>query len=342
MNNNSKNSIKIYVSVWIIWMALHVLVLLQAGFALRSALLDSIISNVPLLALSAILNNTFRFYKPGPKHAWNLIVWCLFMAIIWLGISGFITSQVLVSDQDFMKFYDSSLLFRFFLAYILIGISALIAWVIQLFISSNEDTQRHYEAERLAKEAELNSLRQQLQPHFLFNSLNSVNALIGTQPLAARKMILELSDFLRGTINKENDSKISLSEEIKHLSLYLEIEKVRFGSRLDYAIDLQGPVGDYKIPPLVILPLIENAIKYGLYDTLGNVCIELKAFMVNSVLKIQVTNPFDPRSAERQKGLGFGLQTLARRLFLIYGRTDLLHTHAEDSMYSTSLIIPKS
>ena len=99
--------------------------------------------------------------------------------------------------------------------------------------SKQEHEQRKADAEKLAKEAELFKLRQQLQPHFLFNSLNSINALIGMRPEEARKMVQQLSDFLRGTIKKEETQWVSLEEELQYLQLYLDIEKVRFGNRLN-------------------------------------------------------------------------------------------------------------
>ena len=104
-----------------------------------------------------------------------------------------------------------------------------------LWFSQKEEkniNERKIDAERLTKEAELFKLRQQLQPHFLFNSLNSINALISVQPEQARKMIQQLSDFLRGTLKKEDQQWVNLSEELQYLQLYLDIEKVRFGHRL--------------------------------------------------------------------------------------------------------------
>ena len=96
----------------------------------------------------------------------------------------------------------------------------------------SEQEVRKQDAEKLTKEAELFKLRQQLQPHFLFNSLNSINALIGSRPQEARKMVQQLSDFLRGTIRKEEHQWVTLKEELQYLQLYLDIEKVRFGHRL--------------------------------------------------------------------------------------------------------------
>jgi sensor histidine kinase YesM len=340
MNKNSRYTLFAYVSIWLAWMSLHVLVLFLAGMSFNTALLDSILSNIPLVLLSLVLSNILRFYQPGPKHAWKVVIWCIVVAIIWLGLNGFLTSFILSYDQHFIAFYESGLLLRFFIALLLLVLSALIAWIIQLFINSEEENKRHFESEKLAKEAELNNLRQQLQPHFLFNTLNSVNALVTVNPAAARKMIHELSDFLRGTVRKDNESHISVEEELKHLQLYLAIEKVRFGHRMNTLIDVDEKVLKHNIPPLILLPLIENAIKYGLYDTLGNVEIKLNVKMTNGFIEISVTNPYDPDSSDRHKGLGFGLQTLSRRLFLIYGRKDLLSIKDENNTFTTSLKIP--
>src|SRR5690606_9569496 len=125
------------------------------------------------------------------------------------------------------------------------------------------------DSEKLAKEAELFKLRQQLHPHFLFNSLNSINSLIGSRPAEARKMVQQLSDFLRGTLRKEESQLVSLKEELQYLGLYLDIEKLRFGSRLITEIETQEGADALFIPSLLLQPIVENAIKFGLYDTLG-------------------------------------------------------------------------
>src|SRR5690606_27683378 len=111
---------------------------------------------------------------------------------------------------------------------------------------------------------ELYNLRQQLQPHFLFNSLNSIIALIGNQPDRAKEMVFQLSDFLRGTLRKDDQQLIPLAEEVDHLKLYLEIEKVRFGHRLEVKIEIPKEAMEKKLPAMIVQPLLENAIKYGL------------------------------------------------------------------------------
>jgi len=195
------------------------------------------------------------------------------------------------------------------------------------------------ETESIAKDAELYSLRQQLQPHFLFNSLNSISALVGSDPELSRKMIQQLSAFLRGTLNKDDKGNIRLSEELEHLELYLEIEKVRFGHRLQTLIDVQDQ--DLLIPPMVLQPIVENAIKFGLYDTIGVVSIEISSRREGNDLVITVQNPYDPETADPRKGTGFGLNSIRRRLFLLFSRNDLVTTSYDQSTFKTIVKIPQ-
>jgi LytS/YehU family sensor histidine kinase len=204
-----------------------------------------------------------------------------------------------------------------------------------------EIEKRKTEADKLAKEAELFKLRQQLQPHFLFNSLNSINALIGTRPQQARTMIQQLSDFLRGTLKKEDNQWVSLDEELHQLNLYLEIEKVRFGHRLSTIIRNEADCAQMKLPALLLQPVLENAIKFGLYDTTEDITITLEAKKEDGMLVVHVSNPFDPETSSPKKGTGFGLASVQRRLYLLFARNDLLKTEAHEKTFVTVIKIPQ-
>jgi LytS/YehU family sensor histidine kinase len=204
-----------------------------------------------------------------------------------------------------------------------------------------EIEKRKSEAEKLSKEAELFKLRQQLQPHFLFNSLNSISALTGADPEKARHMIQQLSDFLRGTLKKDEQQWNTLKEELKYLQLYLDIEKVRFGHRLQTEINYREEVLSFKLPALLLQPVVENAIKFGLYDTIGDVVIKIMVTIEEDHLKITVQNPFDPETSQPFKGTGFGLSSIQRRLFLLFARNDLLKINKDNDHFITTILIPK-
>ena len=224
---------------------------------------------------------------------------------------------------------------------LMIALMVIFYWFRNKFLEYNEVKQRQEDAEKLLREAELSRLRQQLQPHFLFNSLNSISALAGTKPEQARHMVQQLSDFLRGTLRKDEQQLVALDEEFKHLMLYLDIEKVRFGHRLKTNLTWDEPCLAMRIPSLLLQPVMENAVKFGLYDTIGEITIEMKASCHKDMLVVEIKNPFDPDTAIR-KGTGFGLTSVRRRLFLLYARHDLLETHSANNIFTTTLKIPQS
>jgi LytS/YehU family sensor histidine kinase len=123
--------------------------------------------------------------------------------------------------------------------------------------------------------------------------------------------------------------------------LYLEIEKIRFGHRLQTEISISEKAKDAFIPPLLLQPIVENAIKFGLYDTTGEVLIKIQANQENNQLNITISNPFDPETSSPTRGTGFGLASVQRRLFLLFGRNDSLKTMTRDNHFITSIIIPQ-
>ncbi|HRO42824.1 MAG TPA: histidine kinase [Flavipsychrobacter sp.] len=195
------------------------------------------------------------------------------------------------------------------------------------------------DATTLHREAELFKLRQQLQPHFLYNSLNSISALILIQPDKAQEMIGRLSDFLRNSVKREAREQIPIDEELEYIEAYLAIETVRFGDRLKVVYDKQY-TDSAVIPPFLLQPIIENAIKFGLYGHIGEVVINMKIALQDAYLTITIENPFD-RANRPPSGTGFGLEGIQRRLYLLYGRTDLLETAQEQQTFTTTLKIPQ-
>jgi LytS/YehU family sensor histidine kinase len=244
--------------------------------------------------------------------------------------------------EDYDHFFALSVPVRIAITYLVIGSMTLLSVLWYTLNEQQENERRKTEAERLAKEAELYNLRQQLQPHFLFNSLNSINALIGFRPEQARIMIQQLSDFLRGTLKKENNQLVSLDEELNHLQLYLDIEMVRFGHRLKTEIICSDACRQMKLPAMLLQPVVENAIKFGLYNTTEEVIITVQAHCGNNTLTVDITNPFDPSVTPLKKGTGFGLKSVERRLVLLFAQQGLLKTAINENLFTTTITIPQT
>lgn len=246
-----------------------------------------------------------------------------------------------IQDQTYYEFVDRSMIIRALYGWLMVSLVSTISWLWSSVKEQQEMETRNASTEKLAREAELSRIRQQLQPHFLFNSLNSISALAGTKPEQARKMIQQLSDFLRGTLKKDDQQLVTLSEELEHLNLYLEIEKVRFGHRLKTAVECDEPAKAMKMPSLVLQPVVENAIKFGLYDTTGETIITIEGKSDDGYLVIRVQNPFDPSTSVPRQGTGFGLSSLQRRLYLLFARQDLLTTEQQANTFTTQIKIPQ-
>ena len=326
---------------WFVLMADHAILLYWFDFPLNVSVIDSVISNIPLLGVCLLVMNTIRYYLPGREQYMNILIMCIVLTILWLLFSKWLLELSLNSFGDYEDFLHRSLIIRFSIGFLVLGIVTMMGINWFTWQEQQKTEERKKDAEKLAREAELFKLRQQLQPHFLFNSLNSINALIGIRPEEARKMVQQLSDFLRGTIKKEETQWVSLMEEMQYLQLYLDIEKVRFGNRLATVIEIEEETQQMKLPALLLQPVVENAIKFGLYDTTGETIIHLETRKQEGELIIKVSNPFDPETSSPKQGTGFGLKSVQRRLYLLFARHDLLITEAKEDIFTTIVKIPQ-
>ncbi len=330
-----------YAGWWLFWSVVQAFVLHRLDLTWRISFTDSFVSNIllGLLSFSAIV--LYRFYQPGKKNRFFRFVYAFGIAILFCYLLRCLLHELLVDEVEYLHFLERSMPIRFICALLIISFITILNWLWNILEQQKKQERRNSEAEQLIKEAELVRLRQQLQPHFLFNSLNSISALAGSKPEEARKMIQQLSDFLRGTLKKDEQKTVSVTEEIEHLQLYLEIEKVRFGHRLNVEMEVDGKILDNKIPPLLLQPLVENAIKFGLYGTLDKLTVRLIAKDESRYLFIQIQNPYDEQGQKIKEGTGFGLDSIRRRLLLLYGRNDLLTTTKTELLFITTLKIPQ-
>lgn len=329
-----------YMLWWILWGADQVYLLLHLGLDWKTAVIDASTTQVIVAMAGYTIHTSMQSYRPSGKNALYVIGWSLALAYICVYLQRE-TLLRLIPDDNYTPFLYQSTLIRGAFAWLNISLIAVLTWFWVYVSEKQESEDRRAEAVKLAREAELANLRRQLQPHFLFNSLNSISALTLSQPEEARKMVQQLSDFLRGTIRKDEKAFVTLEEELKHLQLYLDIEKVRFGHRLNTLITCDESLRMQKLPALLLQPVVENAIKFGLYDTTGDITIRIVARSEGSLLEIEVTNPFDESTSSRT-GTGFGLTAVQRRLDLLFNRGDLLKTSKQGNLFTTLLRIPQS
>ncbi|MEP0712100.1 histidine kinase [Algoriphagus sp.] len=335
-----------YISKWIvqgagiIWFLGTFGLLMYYGVGQAVAIVDALIFALFFIFGVNIIDQTFNFYVPSGRNNSMLLIFPLLFSLV----ASYFHFQLLRWIFDEESLYLVFLREVFLLRWAVLGMAEILVALLALAVSKLEEQKeiknREVMMHELSREAELSQLRQQLQPHFLFNSLNSISALTISQPQKAREMVLQLSDFLRGTMEKDHQQWVSLEEELTYLKMYLDIEHVRFGHRLEVVFDVTDEVKQLRLPQLLIQPLLENAIKHGLYGITEDVRIILRAYKEQNYLMVQIENPFDPEVAA-PKGTGFGLSSVGRRLFLLFGRKDLLESKAVESVFTVILKIPQ-
>ena len=193
----------------------------------------------------------------------------------------------------------------------------------------------------LAREAELRAFKAQVDPHFLFNSLNAVASLCGSRPAEAREMAQLMADFFRLTLRIGSRERITVSEEIDLVSRYLAIEQVRFGARLATRIEVDDAAAQCLVPPLLLQPLVENAVRHGIASVVEGGTIDVVATAEDGVLRIRIENPADPERPD-QRGEGIGLPNARGRLAAISNGRASLRAEEGEGRYRVEIELPVS
>ena len=257
------------------------------------------------------------------------------LVFLWLIISEALLS--LIYDWDILL--DNSLYYKLFEG---IFVFLLIFLFYYLFLTQDDLAEkqiRETELEMLLRDNELKMLRSQINPHFLFNSLNSVSSLTMTDPEKAREMVVKLSEFMRYALNKRDDMPQLLSEELYYAKLYFDIEKVRFGDRMVIENKIDESLLNVKVPSLILQPIYENAVKHGVYENTSQVVISTEIKSEDGYAVITITNNFDPEGVP-QRGTGIGLKNISRRLELSYGSKASFYTSKENDLFVAKMMIP--
>jgi len=335
-----------YIAAWILIAGIHATVLwLASGQELIVAVSDSLVFNVLFAGVALGLWYSIRYYdfnKSGfLEQLLNHLLIALIVLGVWLGSGYLILNGIWLDHADYHVFLVDSLTWR--------GLSGLsfyflIILIYYLYMNSEDRKDRISKESSLklqVKEAEIERLKAQINPHFLFNSLNSVSSLITSQPEQAREMLVRLSGFLRYALETRHNNITSFASEIENIRYYLEIEKARFGKRLQFDFIVPEECLKLTIPHMILQPLVENSIKHGVYESSEPVKIELKASCRGGeTLMVEISNDYDPETPPR-KGKGIGLINTRNRLFLAYNCENCLTVERTKNRFSIIMTIPQ-
>jgi sensor histidine kinase YesM len=332
----------------ILWMTLGVIhfSLLHYGYGLQAivAFFDSLIFNLLFALIGSGLWFMVRYSNLQTKTFSELAFYHLTGAAVtifaWIITSTFILKGIFSDNQNYRDFLNGALSFRIITGTMFYALLVTGYYLLINFRELKEKNQREAQLTNLLKEAELNMLRSQIRPHFLFNSLNSISSLTMTNPEKAQEMVIKLSEFMRYSLNLPDTMISTLEKEMHHAELYLDIEKVRFGERLCFEKTIQSGSLEWSVPVMILQPLLENAVKYGVYESSETTKINLISGPDDGVLIITISNTYDPE-AMIKKGTGTGLKNIRARLLNLYGTSSLLKINQADCRFEVILRIPK-
>ncbi|GAA0891994.1 histidine kinase [Fulvivirga kasyanovii] len=293
-----------------------------------------------------LLTHFYRMYIK--KHEWvklgifklaiRVLMASFFIAMIWALI-------ILPINKTFFNVEKSEELTWFIVLVIVFNLSvmtlgwSLIYFLFQLFINFKKSEVEKWKLEAAVKDAELIALKSQVNPHFIFNSLNNIRSLVIENPEKARDMITHLSGLLRYSIQFNNMERVSLEHELEIVQNYLNLESIQLEDRLNYKLEIKPETLELKIPPMAVQLLVENAIKHGIANLPQGGIINIKSSLENDTLIVEVINSGQIRKCEDSTGIG--LKNASDRLKLLFGKlSDLKIENLDSNFVSAKFKIP--
>jgi two-component system, LytTR family, sensor histidine kinase AlgZ len=319
-----------YVTVWVaLAISLSDLLKITAPMSWRNAfllsgtlcLLLAFMCLSPLYTCRSLPVATTKRWRLGFNHAGAAIL----VSALWVACARAIESLLGVQTGPEMSILVLMSLLLYFLSIALH----------YMFIA----VQASRQSEILTRDAELRALKAQINPHFLFNSLNSIAALAVSDGPRAREMCIRLSDFLRNTLGLGERESVAWKDELELVRAYLDVEKVRFGARLSVEMKVCNECSDCRVPPLVLQPLIENAVKHGIATLVDGGTIRVEGEVREGLLRVLVENHFDPDSPTPRRH-GLGLRNVRNRLQTRFGTAASLMARAEENVFKAEMVMP--
>jgi len=320
------------------WISLYViLVVLDTSGSIGVKMLREFIT-VAFFAMMVYINIYFLF--PNYLSKKNLLHHLVSLAIVALLITPIKTLCLLLVSSDFgdFKSYLLQHRFNFFVSTFFIGIASTIYSIMNDWLASQREKT---ELQSQTLQSELKFLKSQINPHFLFNTLNSLYALTLKKSEQAPEIVLKLSEMMRYMLYECNEREVSLSKEINYLKNYLELEKIRQGKKMDINFIMDGEVSNQKIAPLMFIPFVENSFKHGISNqiTAGyvNILLEIEKQEVNITIENSKTASMPAPSGKKSGGIG--LVNVRRRLDLLYPGLHELNIDEDPNTYTVKLCI---
>jgi two-component system sensor histidine kinase AlgZ len=343
---NRRSYLGAYLAVWVPLACLLIFLVKVSG---GIAALEAAILVLPMAALfSAVCFSAWYICRATPLRSAGFarlivthLLAALLLSFVWAQV-GRLYAQALSRSASFAGLaarYDAHVPILEVSGVLLYLVNVGFFYVLIAVEASRAAETRVIETTVLARDAELKALKAQVNPHFLFNSLNSISALTTSDPARAREMCILLAEFLRMTLGLGEKSSIPLSEELALLDRFLAIEKVRFGARLQMTQEIQEECKTLLIPALLLQPLVENAVVHGIANLPEGGLLRLSAKCNAGRLVMIIENSFDAESTPSGRA-GLGLQNVRNRVESRYASEGTMRVTATDALFQVTLSLP--
>lgn len=337
--------------LWTIWIFIFAIVLMiGAELTFFIALLSAAQSYYPMAIYSIFVLAFCRKYRLEHHHIVTFIIVhfgvAIFFSLFWQTIDyslGWLLWREAVFYYKPIRGVGIYMVYNGMLIYALL---AGIFYSSDLFRRYREKELKEAQLQSLNREAEVRALKSQINPHFLFNTLNTIFALIGGDTQKAKSTVTRLSDLLRYSLSGFNQDFVPLTKELDAVKTYLAIEKERFGARLQVEFHVDAQLAAYEVPPMILQPIVENAVKHGISTSKEPGLIEIRIHRNESFMEIEVKNTGKKLAncmVYSENNNGIGLKNLRQRLSRIYEQqAELITEPQENGGFITKVIIFKS
>ncbi len=339
-----RRSLLIYSLVWVILAVVQgVLLWYFERFSLAIVVSDAFLTSLFFGILGLLAWYPARyipFQRNNPLYSiLTHVLAGLLVLLTWIAITIGLLNAIFGLQENYMEFLDRTLVWRIMLGGLVYLVLILVYYLASSAQKLQERIRQEEQLKNLVREAELSMLKSQINPHFLFNSLNSISALIMSNPDEARDMIIRLSDFMRYSLKHRENEFVPLREELGRVTDYLAIEKVRFGEKLQYEFQVSKQCESIPVPTMIFQPLFENAIRHSVYESTEPVNVRFECHQEEDGMKTVVSNDYDPDLPVR-KGTGVGLQNVRQRIDLAYRGQGAMAWKGEAGVFSVSILFP--
>jgi two-component system, LytTR family, sensor histidine kinase AlgZ len=343
---SNRKTLSLYLAIWLL---IGLLIEIPFIFSYRNQWTALLLSDIPLnLFFAFICLSSYYLCRTFPVKTtqwYNLLTMFIAVACMAAGaevVIGYGWVQVIDSlhlAPSIAPLYEPWIPGIYSLLVLIFLLVATLHYIIIAFEQAQEAERQTLELKLFAQDAELRALRAQINPHFLFNSLNSISALTASDPAKARSMTILLGGFFRKSLELSAQKKIPLQDELAIISDFLTIERVRFGERLKVEQTINENFSASSVPPLILQPLVENAVRHGIAQLIEGGTIHIRCDGYDEQLSLLVENPVDP-DRPRRKGTGLGLKNVRSRLDTIYGNDAHMEVEETKEHFRVKLLFP--